>query len=258
MNILVVDDENVIVDGIISRIENMAGFSSRVLGASSGEEALGIMEYFKPDLLITDIEMPGISGLSLISAVQEKNICTKCIILTAFENFHYARQAVHFHAAEYLLKPVDWNVLDTYITSLSLKLDTFKALDRVFLNYSNCFMELQKANLSNSLRRILKYINASYANEISLKQLSVYTGVSDNYICNLFKKEMGITFLEYIYKLRLKKSMEILLTEQKKTVREVSAMVGYNSERQFFRMFKSQVGMTPQQFREKNLYEQSI
>jgi YesN/AraC family two-component response regulator len=258
LNILVVDDEDVIIKGLVNRIENMPFFSGRAIGAGSGEEALEIMEYYKPDLLITDIEMPGMNGLSLLSTVQQKNLCANCIILTAFENFNYARQAVHFHAAEYLLKPVDWDVLDRYITNLSLKMDADKAVGQVLFDYSERFKELQKTDFSLSFKRILKYAKTNFSNNISLKQLSVYSGMSENSICNLFKKEMDITYLEYIYKLRLKKSIEILLTEQKKTMKEVSAMVGYNSERQFFRMFKSQLGMTPQRFREKNLYEQGM
>jgi two-component system, response regulator YesN len=258
VNVLVVDDESIIVKGIINRIEHISGFTGRAIGAGSGEEALAIMEYYKPDLLITDIEMPGINGLSLLSTVQQKSLCANCIILTAFENFNYARQAVHFHAAEYLLKPVDWDVLDRYITNLSLKMDANKAVGQVLSDYSERFTELEKMDYSVSFKRILKYVKINFSNNISLKQLSAYSGMSENSICNLFKKEMGITYLKYVYRLRMKKSMEILLTEQKKTVKEVSAMVGYNSERQFFRMFKSQLGITPQQFREKNFYEHGM
>ncbi len=256
MNILVVDDESIIVKGIINKIEQMEGFSGRVIGACSGEEALSIMDYYKPSLIITDIEMPDMNGLALLSIVQQRNLCTNCIILTAFENFNYARQAVHFHASEYLLKPVDWKVLEGYISDLSLKIDANKAMEQVLAAYSVHFKELDKSDLSLSLKRISKYVKANFSKDISLKQLSSNFNMSENSICNIFKKEMGITYLDYIYKLRLKSSMEILLTEQKLTVKEVSAMVGYSSERQFFRMFKGQVGMSPQQFREKSLYEQ--
>jgi two-component system, response regulator YesN len=258
LKILVVDDESVIVQGIVSRIEKMECFSGRVLGAASGDEALKIMEYFKPDLLIADIEMPGMDGLTLLSIVREKNLCGNCIILTAFESFQYARKAVQYRATDYLLKPVDWTVMENYIQALFLKAGARKTFDHVLSDYSSIFKELQKTDLSYSFKRILKFITLNYGNDISLKQLSIYSGMSENSICNLFKKEMGITFLEYIYQLRLKKAMEILLTEQKKPIKEVSSLVGYNSERQFFRMFKSHTGMTPQRFREKNLYEQGL
>ena len=258
MNILIVDDECIIVRGIINRIENMSGFFGNVLGAYSGNNALSIMEYYKPDLLITDIEMPGMDGLSLLSVIQQKGLCKNCIILTAFENFKYAQQAVHFHATEYLIKPIDWRVLDKYIKDLSLRIDADKLVNQVLTSYSNLFDELQRTDFSLYFNYILKYVNTNYTNEISLKQLSTFFCMSEISICNLFKKEIGITYLDYIYKLRLKKSIEILLTEKKKTVKEISKIVGYHSERQFYRMFKSQINMTPQQFREKYLYKTDI
>lgn len=258
MKILVVDDEVSIVDGIVSHIGSMPGFSGRVLGASSGDDALKIMEYFKPDLLVTDVEMPGMDGLSLLAVAQQRNLYANCIVLTAFESFQYARRALQYHVKDYLLKPIDWSQLENHIASLSLKEGVRKTIDTVLSDYSQMFKETQKPVISYSFKRILKFVNTNYGSDISLKQLSDYSGMSENSICNLFKKELGITFLEYIYQLRLKRAMEILLTEQRKSVKEVSSLVGYNSERQFFRMFKSHTGMTPQQFREKNLFEQGL
>ena len=80
----------------------------------------------------------------------------------------------------------------------------------------------------------------------------MYSGLSENSICNLFKKELGITFLDYLYELRLKRAMELLLADNSPTVREIALKIGYSSERQFFRVFKNRTGYTPQQFREKH------
>ena len=251
MNILVVDDEEIIVRGIVKRLEKIADIPMRVVGASSGEEALQLMENFLPDLLITDIQMTPMDGLELISIVRERNLCSRFIILTAFEKFEYARQALKYQALDYLLKPVDWDALEAHIRRLAMKSDKQRKIDGALAEYAPLFAELDRTEVSGTLKKLTKYIRANCTHEISLTHLSVYSGLSENSICNLFKKELGITFLDYVYELRLKKSIELLIGDDSLPVREISAQVGYRSERQFFRIFRSKLELTPQQFRER-------
>jgi DNA-binding NarL/FixJ family response regulator len=69
MKILVVDDERIIVQGIMKRLEKMSHLNLQVAGAYSGSEALNIMSYFAPDLLIMDTSLPGLSGLAAASLI---------------------------------------------------------------------------------------------------------------------------------------------------------------------------------------------
>jgi len=251
MNILIVDDEDVIVKGIINRIENMAGFSGRVLGTSSGEEALRIMDFFRPALLITDISMPGMDGFSLLSAAQEGNKCDHYLILTAYDNFRFAQQAIRYHVIDYLLKPIDWEELETHIRYLDLKTNEKRNVSQVMSDYSYLFPSCLNQGLSRSMSRILKFVEKNYANDISLAQIAAYLGIAPNSVCNMFKKELGYTYLDYVQQWRLKRSIELLLSTDDCTIHDIALLVGYKSERQFFRVFKEHVGTTPQQFKEK-------
>lgn len=251
MNILVVDDEEVIVRGIMKRIQMLSDIPTQVVGAYSGEEALELMENFIPDLLITDIHMSPMDGLELIAATRQKNLCQHFLILTAYESFDYVRQALQYQVIDYLLKPIDWDLLEGHIRRLAMKDDRQARIDEALAEYGPLFADLDKNDFPNSLKKITKYMKGNFTHQISLVHLSVYSGLSENSICNLFKKELGITFLDYLYELRLKRAMELLLSCDGSTVREIALQIGYLSERQFFRVFKNKTGLTPQQFREK-------
>jgi YesN/AraC family two-component response regulator len=251
MNILVVDDEPVIVMGIVSYIRKIKNLRLNAVGACSGEEALSVTQHFIPSLLITDVQMPQMNGLELIEKVRKKQICDHFIILTAYENFDYARQALRLHIDDYLVKPVSWPSLENHVRTVAMQPEKQVRMDLVAQAYTELFSEPDSSKGSISLKKILKYINGNYSADISLTQASEFSEISENYICALFKKELGITFLDYVHKLRMRKAIELLLTETGKTVKDISIIVGYHSERQFFRMFRSMLNMTPQQFRDK-------
>jgi len=254
MNILVVDDEQVIVLGMIARLQKLKDIYINCVGCNSGLDALEIMEDFIPDLLITDLKMPNMDGIELIEKVRAQRLCERIIVLTAYEEFEYARQALRLHVADYMLKPIDWEVLEKYIREMDMVPLLQEKVDRVLQNYGQLFIDIRLQDLTPALRKIICYIDARFYHDISLTHLSIYSGISENSICNLFRKELDITFLDYVHQLRLKKAMELLVAEPGKNIKEIAAQVGYRSERQFFRLFKNKLDMTPQQFRTENLF----
>ena len=107
MKVLVVDDENIIAEGIQVLIEKANMDSIRCDIANSGKEALQKARSCAYDLLLTDICMPGMSGLELIEEMKKENLCKHFSILSGFSDFEYAQTAIKFGVYDYLLKPVD-------------------------------------------------------------------------------------------------------------------------------------------------------
>lgn len=106
IHILIAEDEPLILNNIAKKAA-LAGDWAHICGkAESGREALAILEEQPVDILITDIEMPGMSGLDLTRIVRERFPSVRIIILSGYSNFEYARTAVHYGVHEYLLKPV--------------------------------------------------------------------------------------------------------------------------------------------------------
>lgn len=251
MNILIVDDEKAIVQGIVKHISKLEDLHATAVGAYSAEEALNIMEHFRPNLLITDIRMPDKDGLELIQEVNARNLCNHCIILSAYEQFEYAKKALDYHVLGYLVKPIDWSELDARLRELSQNTAQRQRTDEILQHYAGLYAHAARTDLSPTLKKITRYVQRNYAQNLSLVQLSCQTGFTESYLCTLFKKELGITFLGYVNELRLRQAMTFLIESPQATIKDVSALVGYHSERQLFRLFSTHLGMTPQQFRDQ-------
>ncbi|WP_010270532.1 response regulator transcription factor [Paenibacillus senegalensis] len=105
-SLLIVDDERHITDRLAGFVPwDQCGVSA-VYKAYSAEEALDVMESCSVDIVLTDIRMPGMSGLELSEQIRRRWRKTKCILLSGHAEFEYAKEAIRHGAVSYLLKPV--------------------------------------------------------------------------------------------------------------------------------------------------------
>ena len=121
--VLLVDDEEEVMDVIEHRIcWKQMGFE--VVGkAQNGVKALEISEKMQPDVVITDIKMPYMDGLELARNLKQDNPDVRILILTGFDEFEYAKEAVHLEIEEYILKPVNAKELSDCLKRLKDVLD---------------------------------------------------------------------------------------------------------------------------------------
>ena len=112
--VLLVDDEASLLHGMLAWLEkNAAGFA--VMGASDGIRALELIDRHKPDLVVTDIRMPGLSGLELLLACRRRFPDVKFVICTAYGSAELERDLLNSGALRFLRKPVDLAVLERTI-----------------------------------------------------------------------------------------------------------------------------------------------
>lgn len=105
-SVLVVDDEIRQREAVIGNVDwQRAGFEV-VGGAENGIEALDLLEKLEPDLVLTDIKMPLMTGLELAKRTREIRPATKFVILSGYDDFEYAQEAFKYNVIRYLLKPV--------------------------------------------------------------------------------------------------------------------------------------------------------
>ena len=121
--IILVDDEEEVRQSIIRKIDwTGAGFC--VVGdAENGEEALEKVEALEPDLILTDIRMPFMDGLSLAERVRQKYPSVKIVIFSGYDDFDYAKQAIKLNVTEYILKPVNVEELTAILKRIKSNLD---------------------------------------------------------------------------------------------------------------------------------------
>lgn len=111
VKVLLVDDERIILEGI-SRMIPWSTYDSELIGtARNGLEALAFIEEHHPDIVISDIKMPGMDGLKLVEKVHEEYPQVKFIMLSGFSEFDYARTAMQYGVKHYLLKPCNENTI---------------------------------------------------------------------------------------------------------------------------------------------------
>lgn len=134
--ILLVEDEPPTLD-MIKNLINSSNKNIKVTSqAYNGREALEILKYDTTDVIITDLKMPFIDGLELISKVNSLYHQIKCVILSGYSDFEYARSAIKLNVFEYVLKPVKSNTIFNLLDELISELDKSKRLTEYNYIYS--------------------------------------------------------------------------------------------------------------------------
>lgn len=142
IKVLFVDDEDNIRTNAISYLSRLF---DEVYEAKEVNEAFQIIEYKKPDIIITDINMPKINGLEMIRQIRQKDINTKIIVLSAYTNTEYLLDAIDLNLEKYLVKPISHDILFPVLSNCVNKL---KNIDRNIKYLSkNCYFDILKRDL---------------------------------------------------------------------------------------------------------------
>lgn len=245
MKFLLVDDDAMILKGLTSIIEKMALQNITIYTARNGSDALEILKYSGADLLLTDIDMPGMSGLELIEEVIRRQHCNRFIILSGFDKFDFVRRALRFHVIDYLLKPIDKNELIRIVSSVYAEIHKVPKEEIRIPQFSSLSFSIDENNIPDLLKDILHYMRLNFHKNISLEQLGEEFNLHPNYICSLFQAHTKTTFLKYLDSLRLQESIAVLLRDKELTIEKVAISSGFMSERQFYKVFKKYTGITP-------------
>lgn len=147
--VILVDDEEEVIDVIERKIHwDMLGFD--VVGsANNGVKALELVEKQQPDVVITDIKMPYMDGLELSRRLNNDYQNIHIIIFTGFDEFEYAKEAVHLEIEEYMLKPINALELSDCLKRVKNSLDKEREekLSRKLANYFNASLPVLQTNL---------------------------------------------------------------------------------------------------------------
>lgn len=129
MNILIADDERVIREGIMRTIKHLYP-EYEVYVAERAEEAVRLMDEQHIHIVLTDILMPGMSGLELMKMSRRRFPYVKWVVISAHSEFAYAQEAVRLGARDYLLKPIGKSKVQEIISSLTEEIQRDQDLTR--------------------------------------------------------------------------------------------------------------------------------
>ncbi len=257
-NILIVDDEELEKHVLGKIIKDYFKEKCTLLFAANGREAQEEAEYKKLDLVIMDIEMPGINGIQVTEKI--KNLQPDCslIFITAHDEFRYAREAIHLGAKDYILKPY---MAKEVITAIERVLEHIQVQNR-YLQKS--FLEQvgeplneheRSQKLSFVVQEMMDYLNANYYKDISLQDAAEALHYSRSYFSKLFKQCFNKNFTAYLIEIRMEAAKQ-LLSKSLVNIKEISNKVGYSDSNYFTKVFKRSTGMNPSEYREK-MYNKS-
>jgi two-component system response regulator YesN len=180
-NVIVVDDETWICKLIRKIVDwDAIGFNI-IANASDGFTALELIEKHKPDLVITDIRMPGLDGIGLIKAAREKKLDIEFIIVSGYSDFEYARSALAYDAFAYILKPLDRDEFEEVLYSVKDKISKKNTI-KVKLESS------ETAMLESDLRKIIDKTNKGITAESLNRKYNTKFMAGPNYTV-IFKQD---------------------------------------------------------------------
>ncbi len=256
LDVMLVDDESIVRNDIKELIEWESLDYKIAAEAESGPEALRVLERQKIDIMIVDIQMPGMTGLELAARILSEGKRIKFIFLTSYDDFEFARASMRMGVRSYILKhEVDGPVLLNELEYLRDELQRAEQETSFERNeYAKAAFREQESGEEDYRERIDKvknYVDKHYMEDISLDILAKLIDVSEAYMSQLFKQQTGVTFKSYLRDFRMEKAKELLLSGKEK-VHNIGAKVGYSSTPYFCLVFKQYYGVTPTEFFRRN------
>jgi YesN/AraC family two-component response regulator len=251
--VLIVDDERIVREGISSVINWEEQGLTLLSTAKNGIEAYEIIKNDLPDIVITDIIMPGMNGLELIETASEEFKDITFIILSGHGEFDYASKAMEFGVKHYILKPCDENTIIPVLEKVKKEKDE---KEKFLQNINYIKIEQKKYEATNKnygmvINDVVKCIENNIANEnLSLTWIAKEVlFMNEDYLGKLFYKKTNEKFSQYVMRIRIEKAKELIVDNDCK-VYEVAEKSGFGDNTQYFsQVFKKHTGCTPSEYK---------
>ena len=261
--VAIIDDEPLIVEGL-SKTMAWEKWNCQVAGcAYNGREGMELIREERPDIIITDINMPKMDGLMMIAGLKSEFPDMQIIILTGYREFEYARRAIELGVSRFLLKPSKMNELEEAVEEVNKRLNQMSGYPVASAPVnSNAGEEIwegaegmeetdeSESNNANSfiVKNALEYIRANSQEKLRLVDVADQVYVSQWHLSKLLNKHTGKTFSEILNGARMDKSKE-LLKDPSLRICDVAEMVGFQDLAHFSRVFKKMEGMSANEYR---------
>jgi len=242
--VLIAEDEELQLHSLVRKV-NDTGFGFGVIGtAQTGRHAQDLIIKKQPDVLITDIKMPLMSGIELLEFCHTRYPFIKVVITSGFSDFSYMKKAIECKVCEYLLKPVTAEDVQTMLLHVLAELQReIRASSAAFAACeTGCSQEQQLALFHD-------YLVKNFSVELNLNETALKMNYSPDYLTKIFSQKYGCTPSKYVISLRMQKAQQLLRQNPDLSIRQIGELVGYPEQGYFSRMFKRQTGQSPHEYR---------
>ncbi len=247
--VVIIDDEPIIVEGI-SRIIPWDKYGCQIVAAAyDGMEGSEVIRKFRPNIVISDIAMPGLDGLSMVAGLKSEFPDMEISILTGYRVFEYARKAINLGVTRFMLKPSNMADLEEAIVTM---VDNLKQKNILPDSREDMGKDSPLNNPASSfiVNNAIRYIEKNYAKKLTLNDVAEKTYISQWHLSKLLNQHTGKNFSEILNEVRIKEAKK-LLKDPTLRICDISEMVGYIDLAHFSRMCKKILGVPATEYRNK-------
>ena len=240
IRVVVADDEKLIAHNIAKLIADTDAAFQICAICYDGESAFAAVEQHHPHVLFTDIKMPLMDGLSLIERIHANDPKLRCVLISGYGEFEYAKTAIQCDAFDYLLKPLNKAELAKTLRRAKNELLAEQAL----LNTE------REGSPERIVESVVQYLHTNYSSEINFAYISKVYGFSSSYLTKIFREHTGKPPIRYLNEYRVQVAKG-LLQDSGLTIKEIAEKTGFVDQFYFSKCFKSYCGVTPTQYKEE-------
>ncbi len=267
MKVLLVDDQISILSGLISGIHwEELGIDSICI-AENVEKAKNILSQEKVDILLSDIEMPGENGLSLLRWARSNGFEGVCVFLTSHADFIYAKEAMQLNCFDYILQPASYSDIQETLR---------RAIQRVHVLAEKRHLEELGAEFSQNKEALLRelldkqaqgqatamemtqkqpprgelidqieaYIQAHLEDPLHISDISDVFYLNADYLSRVYRSATGVSLKDYILEQKMKNAQTLLRTTHL-PISVIASKLGYDNFSYFSQVYRKIVGVSP-------------
>ncbi len=246
--VVIIDDEPIIVEGI-SRLIEWDRFSCRIVAtANDGTEGAEVIRKYRPNMIITDISMPDLDGLTMVAGLKSEFPDLQISILTGYRKFEYAQRAIHLGVTRFLLKPSNMEELEEAISAMTANLQAGHIAEEDELPKGSESDHYDNEASNFIVNNAIKYIEHNYPHKITLSEVAEKTYVSQWHLSKLLNRKLGQNFSELLNNIRIKEAQK-LLKDPSLRIGDIAERVGFVDMAHFSRVFKKNIGISANEYR---------
>ncbi len=244
--VVIIDDEPIIVEGLSKAVPWEKWDCYVAATAESGQSGVEIIQKENPDILFSDIRMPGMDGLAMIAALKSEHPHMQIAILAGFRDFEYAREAIRLGVTRFLLKPSKMEELEEAVSVMVQNLSHMKERTED----GKAVQEEPEETAAGSFiaQNAVKYIEENYMEKLKLSDVADHVYVSQWHLSKILNQHVEKSFSDILNQTRIEKAKE-LLWEPSLRIGDIAEKVGFLDMAHFSRVFKKFTGLSANEFR---------
>ncbi len=243
-NILIVDDEKFVRLGISTMITRSGLCTGEIIQCKNGVEALAQLKKINFDVIFTDIKMPAMDGIELVQTIKKESLSdASLVMISGYDDFNYAVEALRNGVCEYLLKPVDRGLFQELLEKIQNNLE-----EKSLQGTKPIVLENIEESKQQKIESAIHFVQNHYFEDINMAVVSNMVSMNYTFFSETFKEETGKSFVDYLKTVRISMAKK-LLRDSCVQISRVAFEVGFKDDKHFSKTFKAETGMTPSEYK---------